>query len=128
MRLLIDTHTLLWAYWADPKMSAAAIGLVFDPTNQVRVSPASHWEVAIKMRLGKLTLRESFPEFVEHAVFDNGFSILPIEPAHTAVVADLPFHHRDPFDRLLAAQALAEAIPLVSADPVFDAYGVRRLW
>ena len=128
MTVLLDTHALLWAYWGDPQMSAAAVRLVTDPANRVLVSPASHWEVAIKMKIGKLTLRESLIDFVRHAVFDNGFEILPIEPSHTALVSQLPFHHKDPFDRLLVAQALAEGVPLVSADTAIDAYGVVRLW
>ena len=128
MTVLLDTHALLWAYWGDPQLSAVAIRLIFDPTNRVLVSPASHWEVAIKMRTGKLALRETFIEFVQHAVFDNGFKILPIEPNRTALVAQLPFHHKDPFDRLLIAQALAEGVPLLSADAAADAYGVTRLW
>lgn len=128
MTVLLDTHALLWAYWGDPQLSAAAIRLIFDPANRVLVSPASHWEVAIKMKTGKLTLRESFVEFVQHAVFDNGFGILPIEPRQTALVSQLPFHHKDPFDRLLIAQALSEGVPLVSADAAADAYGVVRLW
>jgi PIN domain nuclease of toxin-antitoxin system len=128
VKLLIDTHTLLWAYWADPQLSAAAARFITDPANTVFVSPASHWEVAIKMSTGKLTPRESFPDFVQHAIFDNGFVILPVEPRHTAVVATLPFHHRDPFDRLLVAQAVAEQWPVVSADAAFDPYPVTRLW
>lgn len=128
MKVLLDTHALLWAYWGDPQMSTEAVRLISDPANRVLVSPASHWEIAIKMKTGKLTLRESFVEFVRHAVFDNGFEILPIEPNHTALVSQLPFHHKDPFDRLLVAQALAEGVPLVSADTAIDAYGVVRLW
>ena len=78
MKFLIDTHTLLWAYWADPQISATAIRLIFDPANRILVSPASHWEIAIKMKTGKLILREPFLDFVQHAVIDNGFAILPI--------------------------------------------------
>jgi PIN domain nuclease of toxin-antitoxin system len=99
-----------------------------DPANQVVVSAASHWEIAIKIGTGKLVLAESFPDFVQHAVFDNGFAVLPIEPRHTAQLIGLPFHHRDPFDRLLIAQAMADNLPIVSVDPIFDAYPVRRLW
>ena len=128
MRLLLDTHTLIWYYQTDPKMSASARSLIEDPANTVLVSPASHWEIAIKISIGKLPLRQPFPDFVEQAILDNGFVILPIKPKHTAVVASLPFHHKDPFDRLLIAQALAEGIPLVSADPALDQYGIQRLW
>jgi PIN domain nuclease of toxin-antitoxin system len=86
--------------------------------------------LAIKVSTTKLNLREPFPDFVQHAVFDNGFVILPIEPRHTAVLASLPYpqKHRDPFDRLILAQAIAEGVPVVSSDADFDQYPVRRLW
>lgn len=105
-----------------------AARLIVDPMNRVQVRPASHWEIAIKMKTGKLILNEPFLDFVQHAISDNGFTVLPIEPRHTALVARLPFHHKDPFDRLMISQALAEGIPIISADAVIDAYGVPRLW
>jgi PIN domain nuclease of toxin-antitoxin system len=92
------------------------------------VSPASYWELAIKISLRKYTLHESFEDFIQHAVLDNGFAILPIEPRHTAALIPLPYHHKDPFDRLIIAQALVEGISIVSADAQFDAYGIKRLW
>ncbi|QEL13458.1 type II toxin-antitoxin system VapC family toxin [Limnoglobus roseus] len=128
MNVLLDTHTLLWVYWNDPQLSSVAARNVLDPNNRILVSPASHWEVAIKMRIGKLTLREPFLDFVQHAIFDNGFTILPIEPRHTALLTTLPLHHKDPFDRLIVAQALVENMRLISADPALDAYGVQRCW
>ena len=128
MKLLIDTHTLLWTYWGDPKLSKTAALLITDPVNTVFVSPASHWETAIKVSATKLILREPFQDFIQHAIFDNGFLILPIEPRHTAALIGLPRHHKDPFDRLLIAQAIVEDIPIVSADSAFDAYPIRRIW
>ncbi|MBX3398991.1 MAG: type II toxin-antitoxin system VapC family toxin [Gemmataceae bacterium] len=128
MNLLLDTHSLLWVYWNDPKLSTTAAQLVTDPTNRVLVSPASYWEIAIKIKTSKLVLRESFLDFVRHAILDNGFAILPIEPAHCDQLTTLPFHHKDPFDRLLVAQTLAEDIPILSIDPILDAYGIQRLW
>ncbi len=128
MRLLLDTHALVWYYQTDSKMSPAALLAIQDPTNEILVSPVNHWEVAIKLSVQKSMIRVSFGVFIQEAIIDNGFTILPIEPRHTALVASLPLHHRDPFDRLLIAQALAEGIPLLSADPALDAYGVRRLW
>jgi PIN domain nuclease of toxin-antitoxin system len=92
------------------------------------VSPASYWELAIKVGLGKYTLTESYEDFIQHAIFDNGFLILPIEPRHTALLISLPLHHKDPFDRLMVAQAMVEGIPLVSADPALDSYPITRLW
>lgn len=115
-------------YWDDPQLSATSAAVITDPNNSVFVSPASYWEIAIKIKTAKLVLRESFLDFVQRAIFDNGFTILPIEPRHAAAVAALPFHHRDPFDRLLIAQSLVDGLPLVSADVAADPYGVQRLW
>jgi PIN domain nuclease of toxin-antitoxin system len=130
MNLLLDTHTLLWAYWGDSQLSSTATSLIIDPANTIHVSPASYWEIAIKMGLRKLTLTESFLDFVEHAIFDNGFQILPIVPAHVAALIDLPriSTHKDPFDRLLISQSVAELMPVVSSDTAFDSYPVTRLW
>jgi PIN domain nuclease of toxin-antitoxin system len=128
MRLLLDTHAFLWFIHDDPKLSAAARTEIEDGRNDVLVSAASHWEIAIKVGVGKLTLAEPFPVFIPREIERNDFEILPIELAHTSLVAALPHHHRDPFDRLLIAQAMAEGMPIVGADAMFDAYGVARLW
>ena len=128
MTLLLDTHVLLWFYLGDPQLSAVAHGLIVDPANTKLVSPASYWELAIKISLAKYTLQESFEDFIQHALLDNGFVVLAIEPRHTAALIPLPYHHKDPFDRLIIAQALAEGISIVSADAQFDAYGIKRLW
>jgi PIN domain nuclease of toxin-antitoxin system len=92
------------------------------------VSPASYWEIAIKISVGKYSLAVPYEDFFRGAIDDNGFRLLPIEPRHTAALTTLPYHHKDPFDRLLIAQAMVEGVPLVSADSAFDAYGVTRLW
>lgn len=128
MRLLLDTHTFLWFNLGDRRLSAAARATIDDPANEMCVSPASYWEIAIKIRLGKYALPNPYEEFMERAIDGNGFVILPVEPKHTAVLTTLPFHHRDPFDRLIVAQAMAEGIDVVSRDVVFDSYSVRRLW
>ena len=128
MKLLLDTHALIWYYQTDPKLSALVRTLIEDPWNDVLVSPASYWEVAIKISTQKPVLQVTFTVFIQEAIFDNNFKILAIEPRHTAIVARLPFDHKDPFDRLLIAQALAEGIPLVSTDAAIDAYGVQRIW
>ena len=91
------------------------------------MSPASYWEIAIKIRLGN-HMPQPYEQFVDKAICDNGFVILPIMPKHTAVLTTLPFPHRDPFDRLLIAQAVVEQIPIVTNDPDFDAYPIQRLW
>ena len=128
MRLLLDTHTFLWFLLEDPQLSTTASDLIIDPTNDIEVSPATYWEIAIKIRLGKYELPEPYDIFIEREIATNDFRILPIEPKHTAVLTTLPFHHRDPFDRLLIAQAMVETIPILSVDTAFDAYPVTRLW
>ena len=128
MKLILDTHALLWAYWNDKKLSSNAIRMILDPANSIFVSAASHWEIAIKMSTKKLNLREPFLDFVQHAIIDNGFTIIPIEPTHTEAVISLPHHHRDPFDRMIIAQAIVERLPVIGADAAFDAYPVQRLW
>lgn len=128
MILLLDTHALLWFALDDPQMSRTADSLIRDPANTKFVSPALYWEIAIKMSVGKYILTAPHATFFEGAITLNDFRVLHIEPKHTAVVATLPFHHRDPFDRLLVAQALAESITLISADAILDPYGVDRLW
>jgi PIN domain nuclease of toxin-antitoxin system len=128
VRLLLDTHTLLWFYLDDPQLSGTAKALILDPGNLKLVSPASYWEIAIKVSIGKYVLTEPYDDLIQHAVFDNGFDILPVEPRHTGALIGLAFHHKDPFDRLLIAQALVEGIPIVSNDVVLDQYPITRLW
>jgi PIN domain nuclease of toxin-antitoxin system len=128
MRLLLDTHSFLWFVLGDSQLSPRALSLILDPGNEKLLSPASYWEIAIKISIGKYSLSEPYEAFLQRGIAGNGFVILPIEPRHTARVINLPFHHRDPFDRLLIAQAIAEGIPIVSADPALDRYPVTRLW
>jgi len=128
MTLLLDTHTVLWFWWNDPHLSATAIALICDTKNRKVVSPATAWEVAIKVSLRKLDIGGPYRGFFPHHMLRNSFEWLPITDDHLAGVVALLFHHKDPFDRMLAAQALAESIPIVSADPAFDPYGVTRLW
>jgi PIN domain nuclease of toxin-antitoxin system len=126
--VLLDTHAFLWFITDDPKLSATGKATIADPANDILISPASYWEVAIKVSLGKYPLSVPFETLITQGIADNEFEILPIEPRHAAAVSSLPFHHRDPFDRLLIAQALVEQVPLVSADSTFDAYPINRLW
>ncbi len=128
MRLLLDTHTFLWFLLDDPQLSPTARSTIVDPLNEVEISPASYWEVAIKIRLRKYVLPEPYQTFMEREIADNDFRILPIEPRHTALLTTMPLHHKDPFDRLLIAQSIAEGIPIVSGDVAFDSYPVQRLW
>ena len=131
MKLLPDTHTVLWFYLADPQLSVAASAAIVDPANEKWVSPASYWEVAIKISTGKYAIAQPFEDFWQYAIDMNGFSVLHIQTRHAAVVARLPFPptgHRDPFDRLIVAQAKVEGMTIVSSDPKLDAYGITRLW
>lgn len=128
MRLLLDTHAFLWFLLNDPQLSSKALTLIGDPANDIEISPASYWEIAIKIGLGKYSLPEPFLTFMEREIPANHFNILPIALRHAALVCNLPHHHGDPFDRMLVAQALAEQIGIVSADAVLDQYGVKRHW
>ena len=128
MKLLFDTHAFLWFVLGAARISPAALAAIREPANQKLVSPASYWELAIKISVGKYVLKEPYETFFDRGIAGNGFHVLPIEPRHTAVLTTLPFHHRDPFDRLLVAQALAEQITLLSDDALLDRYGVTRVW
>jgi PIN domain nuclease of toxin-antitoxin system len=128
MRLLLDTHAFLWFVLSDSRLSLAAQRLLADPGNVLLLSPASYWEMAIKVSLGKYAVPQDFETFMEEQIADNDLTVLPISVKHAAIVAGLPFHHRDPFDRLLVAQAIAEQVPIISNDPALDAYPVTRLW
>jgi len=128
VRVLLDTHALYWYIEGDSRLSTAACTLIRDASNEVLISPASYWEIAIKISLGKWQLNRPYADFIDIGLKQYGFLILPILPGHTARLVEMPFHHKDPFDRLLAAQALAEGIPIASVDSAFDDYGVTRLW
>jgi PIN domain nuclease of toxin-antitoxin system len=126
--LLLDTHTVLWFWWDDPQLSATAKSLICDPANRKLVSLATPWEVAIKVSRKKLTIGGTFSGFFDQHMIRTYFEWLPIATKHLDLVADLPFHHNDPFDRLIVAQACSERLPVVSADSQFDPYGVKRYW
>jgi len=128
MRILLDTHTFLWFVLGDAQLSPGARSLIEDSGNEKLISPAVYWEIAIKISINKYRLTESYESFMDRGINQNGFVILPIEPWHTAALTNLPFHHRDPFDRLIVAQAIVEQIPVVSVDTAFDDYPVQRLW
>jgi PIN domain nuclease of toxin-antitoxin system len=127
-RFLLDTHTFFWFVLNNPSLSSNARDIIVNPENEIEVSPATYWEIAIKIRLGKYVLSEPVDVFMERELDTNQFRVLHIDPRHVAPLVSMPFHHRDPFDRLLIAQAMAEGIPLISADDVFDKYPVERRW
>ncbi len=126
--LLLDTHTVLWFWWNDPRLSPVAKDLICDPAKRKFVSIATPWEVAIKVSRKKLDIGGTYTGFFDQHMIRTYFEWLPIATKHLDIVANLPFHHNDPFDRLIVAQALSENIPFVSADPQLDLYGVERLW
>lgn len=128
MNVLLDTHAFLWFIGDDPRLTVLARETIESPDVTPFLSAASLWEMAIKISLGKLTLPQPYEVFLREQLTLNGVGILNISLQHTAAVVDLPFHHRDPFDRLLAAQAMTEDLMLISADAVFDRYPVKRLW
>jgi PIN domain nuclease of toxin-antitoxin system len=125
--LLLDTHALLWFFWDDAQLSPRAKNMIEDANNRKLVSIVSCWEIAIKVGLGKLDLGEPSRSFLPREIARNHFELLPVSLDHATLVEGLVAHHRDPFDRLLVAQAMAEGLPLVSADGVFDQYGIKRL-
>jgi PIN domain nuclease of toxin-antitoxin system len=124
VRLLLDSHAFVW--WAEnnPALSSTARIAIADPENEVLVSVAGAWELVIKARLGKLPL----PDDVETMMIRQGFSLLAISFIHLRRYATLQLHHKDPFDRMMIAQALAEGIPIATADRRFSAYGVQVMW
>jgi PIN domain nuclease of toxin-antitoxin system len=129
MRLLLDTHALLWWLIDEPSLPATARRLIGKGSNQIVVSAASAWEIGAKVRLGKLPSgAESLArDFAAHLARER-FEELPISAEHAIRASLLPGPHKDPFDRTLAAQSQAENLPIISNDAVFDAFGVRRLW
>jgi PIN domain nuclease of toxin-antitoxin system len=128
VKLLLDTHTLLWFLADDPSLSATAKALIEDPANHKLVSIASCWEIPIKVGLKKLDLGEPATMFLPRELATNGFDLLEIELILATSVESLPLHHKDPFDRLLVAQSMIEKLPVVSVDAQLDTYGITRLW
>ncbi|MBU1615983.1 type II toxin-antitoxin system VapC family toxin [bacterium] len=128
MKLLLDTHSFLWFISGSPKLGTTARTLIENVFNQPFLSVASLWEMAIKVSLGKLKLDQPFERLIPYQLKLNGIDLLEIKIQHTAIVSKLPFHHRDPFDRLLVAQAMVGQMPIVSADTTLDAYTITRMW
>jgi PIN domain nuclease of toxin-antitoxin system len=127
MRVLFDTHVLIWLVEGDKNLSTVARSAIEDEENSLYLSIASLWEITIKLSLGKLDLQISVEEMVESFLIPGGIQILQIETRHLSILRDLPLHHRDPFDRLIIAQAQAEGMRLVSADGIFGMYEVELL-
>jgi PIN domain nuclease of toxin-antitoxin system len=128
LRLLLDTHALLWWLADDPALSAGARAAIAEPANLVFVSAASAWEIATKNRIGKLPGAGLFSDRLGEIVAQEGFLELPISFAHADKAGSLPGAHRDPFDRMLIAQSVISGLTLVSNERLFDAFGAARLW
>ena len=124
MRLLVDTHVLLWWRGDSPQLSPLARREIADPKNEVCVSVATLWEIVLKRSAGRL----NFPDELEQVLREESFTLMPIGFQHLRTTERLPFLHKDPFDRMMIAQALAEGIPIATGDRVFAAYGVQVVW
>ena len=128
MRLLLDSHVVIWSVEQAHLLSPAAHAALTDPNNDLLLSAATIWEIAIKVGSGKLNLSLPYRQWMDRAIADLRLTTLPITLEYADAQSGLPHHHRDPFDRLLVAQTLVERIAVVSADAALDAYGVTRLW
>jgi|SRR5665213_1727774 len=128
MKLLLDTHTLLWFIGNDPQLSAPASQHIENPAHEKFVSAASLWEIAVKLSLEKIKLPRPFGEVFPQQLEVNGFELLPISCAQLNCLVGLSFHHRDPFDRLLVAQAIVDDLTIVTRDPEFSKYPAKILW
>ena len=130
MNYLLDAHSLIWFALDDPRLSVTARALIENPRHDAIVSAATFWEIAIKVNIGKLPLNRPYEDFIAECLMPGMFRLLPIEPTHMIRLAASPFptSHKDPFDRLLIAQAIVEGIPIISVDVAFDAYPVQRIW
>jgi PIN domain nuclease of toxin-antitoxin system len=130
MNFLLDTHTFLWLIneQYSSKLSEEVNRLFLNQENQFNLSIASVWEMAIKVQMGKLDIAQPIGPFILEQLQENEINLFDIRFQHAIKVAELPLHHRDPFDRLIIAQSLVENIPILSKDKIFDAYGIQRIW
>ncbi len=128
MKYLLDTHTLLWIVTNDPRLSKRAKSLYLNSDNLIFFSIANLWEMTIKISLKKLSIDESLREFTQNHIKGNDIKFLNIELPHILSLENLPYHHRDPFDRLIISQCIHENISILSSDRVFDLYPIKRIW
>lgn len=128
MKVLLDTHTLLWATLSPSDLSPKAARIIADESNVILVSAASAWEIATKVRIGRLPGAEKFEKEFLEVMEDTGYTLIPIDAAVALRAGRFLAEHRDPFDRVLAAQALADDIPILSTDRNLDPFGVQRIW
>ncbi len=128
MRLLLDTHTLLWWQTDPTKLSKAALQIIKNAESNIFLSVVNSWEMQIKVQLGKLTLPRTLPDLMQRQLDHNGFELLHIISEHIYELDAMPLHHKDPFDRLLIAQARHEGLTLLTHDPKFKKYNVDLYW
>ncbi len=128
MKVLLDTCAFIWLVTDDPKLSEPAKEIFLDTDNELLLSAVTGFEIAVKYSLGKLHLTEPPKEFIANRMQANALTELPVSMAHALILQNLPLHHKDPFDRLLVAQAMVNKIPLLSADQQLSAYAIERLW
>jgi PIN domain nuclease of toxin-antitoxin system len=128
MNLLLDTHAFLWLVTGDDRLSETARKTFLNQENSLFFSAASYWEICIKMSIGKISLKTGWFKTIQNEMEINAIQWLPIEMTHCVKVAKLPFHHRDPFDRMLVAQAITEKMKLLSRDSRLSAYSITRIW
>jgi PIN domain nuclease of toxin-antitoxin system len=125
LKILLDTHCWLWMLVTPEKFSPSALEILESTDHDLFLSAASSWEIAIKYALGRLPLPQPPSEYVPDRIIRSGVTGLPVEHRHALAVADLPSHHRDPFDRILIAQAIVESLPILTADPQLSRYGIE---
>lgn len=128
MKVLLDTHAFLWWIMDDPRLSQRVKTILSENHNQIFLSSASGWEMAIKVKLGKLSLPKNFEFFVVRELRNNGIEVLPVQMSHALHVHRLPAHHRDPFDRMLIAQSQLENLSLVTNDAQIVRYPIKTIW
>jgi PIN domain nuclease of toxin-antitoxin system len=128
MKLMLDTHAFIWWDSEPAKLSSQALALCQDPANQLLLSVASVWEMQIKLQLGKLTIRIPLADVITHQQQTNNVDIVPITLTHVLTLDGLPSYHKDPFDRLIIAQAMVEGIAVISNDPMFAHYPIKLIW
>jgi len=128
VKILIDTYALIWFCEGNTNLSETARKVMQDDSNEKFISPAVPWEIAIKISIGKLTLKTDFPSILPGVISANGFNLLPLHFSHFEYLMTMPKHHADPFDRIIIAQALSEDCSIVTIDPNFAKYSVKILW
>ena len=128
MRVLLDTHALLWWVLGNPKLSPAAAAVLGDAQTTILVSSVSGHEISTKYRLGKLAVPSRLAENLDQMIAENGWQAMPLSMAQAQLAGRMPGTHKDPFDRMLAAQSIVEDAPLITNDPAFPAFGVKVIW